>query len=98
MRRGEIAPLRWRSVDFQAGNLDIVESAEQTTKGVRYKEPKAKSKRNVRLPETVIAELSLWRRKQTEEIAENCLRPDGDTFVMTQIDGSASQPRFITHE
>jgi len=98
LRRGEIAALRWRNVDLSGGNLAIVESAEQTTKGVRYKEPKAKSKRNVRLPEMVAAELRAWRRKQAEELLRIGLRPDGDTFVVTQVDGSPLQPRSITHE
>jgi integrase len=40
LRRGEIAALRWRHVDLAAAQLGIVQSAEQTKAGVRYKEPK----------------------------------------------------------
>jgi integrase len=98
LRRREIAALRWRNVDLEARTIPVVENAEQRTKGVRYKEPKAKSKRNVRLPETVIVELSAWRRKQAEELLRLGVRPDGDTFVVTQADGSPLQPRSITHE
>jgi integrase len=54
LRRGEIAALRWRSVDLVAGSVAIVESAEQTKAGVRYKEPKSGKTRNVRLSETVV--------------------------------------------
>jgi integrase len=38
LRRGEIAALRWRSVDLAGAQLAIVQSAEQTREGVRYKE------------------------------------------------------------
>ena len=41
LRRGEIAALRWRHVDLAAAQLAVVQSAEQTKAGVRYKEPKS---------------------------------------------------------
>jgi integrase len=41
LRRGEIAALRWRNVDLFAGKVAVVESAEQTATGVRYKPPKS---------------------------------------------------------
>ena len=41
LRRGEIAALRWRHVDLVAGKIAVVESAEQTLAGVRYKPPKS---------------------------------------------------------
>jgi integrase len=99
LRRGEIAALRWRNVDFVTSNIAIVESAEQTKAGIRYKEPKSdKSKRNVRLSEMVVEELNTWRVRQAEELLRVGVRPDGDTFVVTQVDGSPLQPRSITHE
>jgi integrase len=98
LRRGEIAALRWRNVDLVAGNVAIVESAEQTKAGIRYKEPKSGKARNVRLSETVIEELSTWRIKQAEELLRVGMRADGDTFVVSQADGSPLQPRSITHE
>ena len=39
LRRGEICALRWRNIDFARAQLAVVESAEQTGEGVRYKEP-----------------------------------------------------------
>lgn len=98
LRRGEIAALRWRSVDLTAGNIAVVESAEQTAKAVRYKEPKSGKTRNVRLSEMMVEELNAWRLKQAEELLKVGLRPDGATFVVTQIDGSPLQPRSISHE
>src|SRR5262249_39215902 len=40
IRRGEIAALRWRSVDLERGQLSVVASAEQTKNAVREKPPK----------------------------------------------------------
>jgi integrase len=98
LRRGEIAALRWGRVDLDGGDAAIVESAEQTAKAVRYKEPKSGKTRSVRLPEMLIEELRAWRLKQAEELLRVGRRPDGDTFVVTQADGSPLQPRSITHE
>ena len=98
LRRGEIAALRWRSVDLDGGNVAIIESAEQTAKRIRYKEPKSGKARNVRLSATVIEELKVWRLKQAEELLRLGMRPDGETFVVTQADGGPLQPRSITHE
>jgi len=98
LRRGEIAALRWRHVDTEKRSAGIVESAEQTGDGVRYKQPKSGKGRNVRLPESVVEELSAWRVKQAEEFLRLGIRPDGDTFVVTKADGEPLQPRSITHE
>ena len=98
LRRGEIAALRWRNIDLDGRNIAIVESAEQTAKAIRYKEPKSGKTRNVRLSETVVDDLSAWRFEQAEELLMVGKRPDGETFVVTQADGSPLQPRSITHE
>jgi len=98
LRRGEIAALRWKWVNLDGGDIQVVESAEQTVEGVRYKEPKSGKKRNVRLSATVIEELKEWRLKQAEELLRVGRRPDGDTFVVSQADGSPLQPRSISHE
>jgi integrase len=39
LRRGEIAALRWDRINLDSGQLAVVESAEQTKAGVRYKSP-----------------------------------------------------------
>lgn len=68
LRRGEIAALRWRNVDLDGGQLAIVESAEQTTQGVRYKEPKSGRARTVALSSTVVSELRGHRAHQAQEL------------------------------
>jgi integrase len=97
MRRGEIAGLRWRSVDLTGGKLSVVESAEQTGNVVRYKEPKTGKGRSIALSSTMIDELRAWRLRQAQEFLKLGMRPADDTFVCTQADGSPHQPNNLTH-
>lgn len=100
MRRGEILALRWRNVDLgdNRRQIAIVESAEQTKEGVRYKEPKSGKARTVALAMHVVEELRAHRVRQAEEQLRLGLRPNGDSFVVAQVDGSPLQPRSLTHE
>lgn len=98
LRRGEVAALRWRHVDLTAASMAVVESAEQTDGGIRYKRPKSGKARNMALAATVVDELKAWRVRQAQELLRLGVRPDGDTFVVTQTDGSPLQPRSLTHE
>ena len=66
LRRGEIAALRWRNVDLVRAQLAVVESAEQTEAGVRYKEPKSGRARTVALSSSVVEELKAHRLRQAE--------------------------------
>jgi integrase len=97
MRRGEIAALRWRSVDLAGGKLTIVESAEQTAAGVRYKPPKSGKGRTVALSATVTEQLRAHRRQQAEELLRLGVRQTDSTFVYTREDGEPMQPRSLTH-
>lgn len=100
LRRGEILALRWRNVELgdNLRRLSIVESAEQTKDGVRYKEPKSGRARTVALSSTVLAELKAHRARQAEEQIRLGLRPDSNSFVVAQVDGNPLQPRSLTHE
>jgi integrase len=64
LRRGEIAALRWRSVDLDAGQLAVVASVEQTRAGCREKETKSGRARTVALSTTMIEELRRHRLEQ----------------------------------
>lgn len=100
LRRGEIIALRWKNIEL-GDNLrliSIVESAEQTKDGIRFKEPKSGRARTVALSSTVLSELKAHRARQAEEQLRLGLRPDGDSFVVAQIDGTPLQPRSLTHE
>ena len=98
LRRGEILALRWKHVDLDNASLSIMESAEQTENGVRYKEPKAGRSRTVALSETVVEELRKHRAKQAEEQLKLGIRIEGDSFIVAQADSRPLQPRSLSHE
>src|SRR5262245_40697798 len=92
MRRGEIAALRWGCVDLDKGRLAVVQSAEQTKVGVRYKEPKSGQVRTVALSAAVVSELRAHRTSQAENLLKLGIRLDADGFVVAQADGSPYDP------
>jgi len=96
LRRGEICALRWRHVDLAGAALAVVESAEQTKAGVRYKPPKSGRGRAVALSATVIDELRAHRLRQSEELLRLGIRQSDDTFVYSREDGKAMQPRSLS--
>jgi integrase len=98
MRRGEIAALRWRSVDLMTGQIAVVESCEQMNGSIRYKEPKNGRARTVALSATVTEELRAHRLAQARELLKLGIRPADDGFVATLADGRSLQPTWITHE
>jgi integrase len=98
MRRGEIAALRWSSVDLDKGRLAVVQSAEQTKAGVRYKEPKSGQVRTVALSAAVVSELRAHRTRQAENLLKLGIRLDADGFVVAQADGSPYDPDSISKE
>ena len=98
LRRGEIAALRWRNVDLTRSQLAVVESAEQTEAGVRYKEPKSGRARTVALSASVVEELNAHRLRQAETMLRLGVRITNDSFIAAHDDGTPMQPTFITHE
>jgi integrase len=98
LRRGEICALRWRNVDLAKGQLAVVESAEQTKAGVRFKEPKSGRAHTVSLSATVVDELQAHRLRQAEELLRVGVRLSDDTLLVCQADGMLLQPRSLTHE
>lgn len=98
LRRGELAALRWRNVNLEAGQIAVVESAEETKDGVRYKEPKSGRARTVALSSTMVDELKAHRARQAQELLKLGVRLHGDSFVVAQADASPLQPTSITHE
>jgi integrase len=95
LRRGEIAALRWRNVDLSQGQLAVVESAEQTKAGVRYKEPKSGRSRTVALTATVLAELKTHRIEQAQELLKLGKRLADSDFIVAQADGSPYRPHSL---
>jgi integrase len=98
MRRGEIAALRWRSVDLDAGQVAVVESAEQMNGTVRLKPPKGGRARTVALAQTIVDELRAHRIEQAQNLLKLGVRLSEDHFVCAHADGRMMQPTWITHE
>jgi integrase len=96
LRRGEIAALRWRNIDFNTGRLAVVESAEQTTSGIRYKPPKSGRGRTVAMSATMTEQLRAHRKQQAEELLKLGVRQTDDVFIYTREDGEPMQPRSLT--
>jgi len=96
LRRGEIAALRWRSVDLDTGQLMVVASIEQTKAGCREKETKSGRARTVALPATLTEELRRHRAKQAEELLPLGIRLTEDHHVVMQADGTSLQPNTLT--
>ena len=98
LRRGEIVALRWRNVDLAGRQLAVVQSAEQTKAGVRYKEPKSGRGRTVALSATLAAELKAHRIQQSQELLKVGRRLSDDDFVVAQADGSPLRPHSLGQE
>jgi integrase len=98
LRRGEIAALRWRNINLGAAQLAVTESAEQTSAGVRYKQPKSGRGRTVALSARLVNELRSHRVQQAQELLMLGIPLTDDAFVVAQADGSPLQPRTITHQ
>jgi integrase len=96
LRRGEIAALRWRNVDLAKPEVRVVEAAEQTRAGIRYKSPKSGKGRTVALSATMLEELRRHRAEQAEGLLKLGIRLSDETFVCAHADGSPMTPIYIT--
>ena len=96
LRRGEIVALRWSHMDLAAGKMTVVESAEQTAAGIRYKPPKSGRGRTVALSAMVTIELRQHRLAQAEELLRLGVRQSDATYVYTRQDGEPMQPRSLS--
>ncbi|MDX3968131.1 MAG: tyrosine-type recombinase/integrase [Bradyrhizobium sp.] len=98
LRRGEIAALRWGCVHLDAGQMAIVQSAEQMNNAVRLKEPKTGRARTVALPSLVVEELTTHRVERAETLLRLGIRLSEEHFVCCHDDASMMQPTYLTHQ
>lgn len=96
MRRGEIVALRWKNVDLDKGVVRVVESIEQTKKGIRFKPPKNNKNRVITLPSFVIEELKLLKAEQAEELLKLGIRQNENALLCGRFDGQPLQPDSLT--
>src|SRR5215470_16568238 len=97
LRRGEIAALRWKSVDLDAGQLAVVASIEETKHACREKETKSGRDRVVALPAMLVTELRRHRAEQAQELLQLGVRLADNSYVAAQADGAPLQPNSLTH-
>ncbi len=98
LREGEILALRWNDIDLVSATTVVRQSAEQVGTVVRYKETKSGKSQVVALSTSVIEELRRHRIVQAEEQLKIGIRPDENSFVNAQVDGSPLKPLSLTHE
>ena len=98
MRRGEVLALRWKNIDFDRGVLRVVQSLEQTKKGLRFKDTKTSKVRAIVLPAYAVEELRRLKRLQAEELLALGIRQTGETLACCRADGEPLQPRSLTHQ
>ena len=97
MRRGEVLALRWKNIDFDPGVLRVVQSLEQTKKGLRFKDTKTSKARAIVLPAYAVEELRRLKRLQ----AENCWRWVSGKQARhwrVAVPMGPVQPRSLTHQ
>jgi integrase len=97
LRRGEVAALRWRSIDLTGSQLSVSTSIEQTSKAVREKLPKSGKGRTVALLPMLVDELRQHRIRQSEHLLALGVRLTDDHHVVMREDGQSYQPRSLTH-
>jgi integrase len=98
LRRGEISALKWGSINLEAAQLAVVQSAEQLNNSVRLKEPKSGRGRTVALPSLVVEELKVHRVKRAEALLKVGIRLSEEHFVCCHDDGSMMRPTYLTHQ
>jgi integrase len=97
LRRGELLALRLSDVDFDKAELHVRRSLEETKAGLRFKDPKTRQKRTMPLPPNAIAVLRERRRKLLEtRLALGLGKPDPDTLLFGEPDGSPTPPNRLT--
>jgi integrase len=98
MRRGEIAGLEWKDVDFEKRTISICRTSQYLPgMGVYTKEPKTElSKRSITIPETIVELLKDYKSHQTNESQRlaNQWKPTDRLF--TTWKGDPMNPNDIT--
>ena len=98
LRRGEVLALRWKHLDFDSGDMAVLQSLEQTKKGIRFKETKSKKPRHVVMPSLLISELQKHKLEQAEALLKLGIRQTGDTLVCCRYDGEPMNPENLSRQ
>jgi len=99
MRQGELLALKWEDVDLETGILQVRRTLSTATGGgFRFGAPKtAKSRRSIKLPNTVLFSLKKHRKAQLEERMRLAgLWEDHDLVFTTQVGTPITRQDLIT--
>jgi len=97
LRRGEILALRWQDVNLEAATLAVRRSLEQTTAGLKFKQPKTqKGRRVVALPPITVE--ALRRHKADPAKVKLFLGPayKDQGLICGRVHGTPEGPNEIT--
>jgi integrase len=98
LRRGEVAGLKWTSIDFITGRMDITHQLSRVKKiGVVYRRLKTRSSmRSIQLPPFCVDALKRRRSMQEGEQKLSGKKWKDTGFVFTSKDGNFIMPEFVT--
>ena len=96
-RRGEIAGLKWKNVDFKSGKIKIDSTLLYSTdRGIYENATKTGDTRFLKLPAETLALLKDWRQEWLELRFKNGDRWRGGEYVFVKDDGSVIHPDSLT--
>jgi integrase len=100
LRRSELLALKWSYIDLDRKTLRVVEALEETAAGLRFKTPKSRvGKREITLPDIVVAVLRDHRKRQSEQRMKlGAGRLPADALVFSRLDGGPLSPNALSKE
>lgn len=98
LRRGEVLALRWKHLNFDTSDMAVLQSLEQTKKGLRFKEPKSKRPRHVAMPSMLVAELRRHKLEQAEALLVLGIRQTTETLICCRYDSEPMDPENLSRQ
>ena len=97
LRRGEILGLRWSDVDLKGLRLQVTQSLEQTSEGLRFKSPKTtRSRRTIALPGLTVEALRAHYVNQGKQRLQLGSAYEGHNLVCARSDGAPWPPDHLS--
>jgi integrase len=97
MRRGELVALRWADINLAKGTLQVSRSVEEVYGEFRFKSPKTdRSRRVIRLPDSLVEELGRHRKEQSAMRLRLGLGKDKDDLAFTTAKGGMLHPNSVS--
>ncbi len=100
MRRGELLGLRWSDINWETGNISVIQQVQDNGKGVVFKDsPKgnAKSRRSVTAPKFLLTILKSHKAEQNEIRLMQGESYLDNGLIFCRLDGSPERPSNLSH-